>query len=175
MSRHRSRTRLTVVTAALPEGALLADYAARGDYVDCFTLDVSESVALSDPMCAFYTSKLFRLERAVLDQFLRSPSTDDEARALAHGRRTRFAVWTVEARTARQTLLAAGRTRSWFMIEPLVEPGDSTVPARTRLYFGSAVLSRRTGGLDGVFRASLGLHRLYSRWLLAAAGRGIAG
>jgi hypothetical protein len=162
------------VTTALPEGALLADYGVRGDYVDCFTLDVSGSIALSDLMYAFYTSKLFRLERVVLKRLLGYPSTDDEARALAHGRRTRFAAWTVEARAARQTILAAGRTRSWFMVEPLVEPGDTAVPARTRLYFGSAVLRRRTGGLGVGFRASLGLHRLYSRWLLAAAGRGLA-
>ena len=52
----------------------------------------------------------------------------------------------------------AGSTRSWLMTAPAGKG--------TRLYFGSAVVRSRQGGL---FRALLGFHQLYSRILLRAA------
>jgi hypothetical protein len=112
---------------------------------------------------------VFKLERAILKWFVARPSTDDQARQLAAGTRDAFAAWTVEARTADQLLLGdfSGRTKSWLMVAAI--PG-----AGTRLYFGSAVVPRRSknpkkSGLGFVFAALLGFHQLYSRILLRFA------
>ncbi len=56
------------------------------------------------------------------------------------------------------------------MVGPVTEPGS----ARTRLFFGSAVVpsgtsSRSGGGMGPVFTAVLGFHKLYSRALLSSA------
>jgi hypothetical protein len=55
--------------------------------------------------------------------------------------------------------------------------GPATAPT-TLLYFGSAVLPRKSRGaqtqnMGWVFHALLGFHRLYSRLLLSAAKRRI--
>lgn len=155
--------------APLPDGALLAPYQARGDYTDCFEMAVPQVVSLAGFMAAFYTSPLFKIERWLLAHLARFPSSDDEALALARGERTAFAAWRVEARTADQALLAAGRTRSWLMVAPLPH-GQGT-----RLRFGSAVVQRRSGGMGWPFRALLGFHKLYSRVLLRAAARPLMG
>lgn len=120
---------------------------------------------------AFYTTALFKLERAILAAFAARSSTDAEARRLGEGRVESFAAWRVEGRAPDQLLLAdfAGRTRSWLMVAPVEGANQGT-----RLYFGSAVVprvDRRTGErtMGGAFRALLGFHRLYSRQLLKAA------
>jgi hypothetical protein len=117
---------------------------------------------------AFYTTLVFKTERALLKWLVAKPSTDAEARRLAHGERDSFAAWTVEARDQDQLLMAdyVGRTKSWLMI---AQSGD----AATRLYFGSAVVPVR--GRSGrptmgrPYRALRGFHKLYSRVLLRAA------
>ena len=88
------------------------------------------------------------------------PSRDAEARELASGQRQQFAAWSVEGRAPGQLLMCdfAGSTRSWLMAAPAGQG--------TRLYFGSAVVRARQGGM---FRALLGFHKLYSRILLRAA------
>ena len=68
------------------------------------------------------------------------------------------------------SFLAAGRTRSWLMAAPIT--GEKS-PARTRLFFGSAIVPAQSARsdespLNGSFRALLGFHRLYSRALLSA-------
>lgn len=155
----------------LPAPALLVRYAGGNGYTDCFTTVLARRVALADFIDAFYTSWLFKLERAVLAGLFARPSTDAEAAELAAGNAERFAAWTVEARAADQILLCdlRGRTRSWLMVE-------ARNTARTRLYFGSAIVPahpERHGhaALGAGFRALLGLHRLYSRALLHAAAR----
>lgn len=114
---------------------------------------------------AFYTSGLFKTERFILSWVVSAPSTDQEARELALGKREAFAAWHVEARNQNQILMAAGRTRSWLM----VCPADGC----TRLYFGSAVVRKNLragpGSLDPGFSALLGFHKWYSRALLRAA------
>jgi hypothetical protein len=153
----------------LPEDALLRLHQRAGAYVDCYSTEVDAAVGHAQFVEAFYTTPLFKLERLILRWFARRPSTDADAFALAASRSESFAAWQVERRVHDQVLLAdfSGRTRSWLMVEP-------ASAARTRLYFGSAVLpvrDRRSGEprLGPAFSALLGFHRLYSRALLASA------
>jgi hypothetical protein len=155
-----------IAPCPLPAGALLGRYRDIGAYTDCYGVTVPGDVAHARFVEAFYTTWLFKLERAVL-VLVGKPSTDAQARALAHGEAEAFAAWRVEARAPAQLLLCdyRRRTRSWLMREA-VENG-------TRLYFGSAVVpvvdkdGRRSLGF--AFRALLGFHRIYSRALLRAA------
>jgi len=154
----------------LPPHALLARYRGDGAFTDCWITELPRTVTAADHVEAFYTSRLFAIERRLLAWFASKPSTAGQARLLGDGRADAFAAWTVEARTPDQLLLRdiTGRTRSWLMAEPL---GSG---AGTRLYFGSAVLARRdaaTGAvsLGAAFHALSGFHAAYSRALLRAA------
>lgn len=136
-------------------------------------VDIEGSVSLPELVEAFYTTRLFKLERALLKLFASRPSTDLDAKQLAVGDRSEFGAWRVEERNANQLLLTdvVGRTRSWFMTVPI---GSIDGSARTRMYFGSAVVTkvdRKTGerSLGFAFKALLGFHKLYSRALLRAA------
>ena len=157
----------TVRSTVLPEGALLARYVGTGAHTDCYSVGASRSTSLAEFIEAFYNTPLFKVERRLLSAVAAFRSTDDEVRELARGDRTRFAAWTVEAREPHQILLAAGRTRSWLMVAPA---GTSDV-----LFFGSAVVPQRNGGLGWLFTALLGVHSVYSRLLLGAAARRLAG
>ena len=161
----------SIEPSPLPAQALLARYADGSGYSDCFTTALARAVTLDAFIENFYTSRLFKLERAILATLFACPSTDAEAAELAAGERERFAAWTVEARAGDQILLCdlRARTRSWLMVESLSAPG-------TRLFFGSAIVPaypEREGraALGAGFRALLGFHRLYSRALLHAAAR----
>ena len=83
---------------------------------------------------AFYTSRVFKLERLILKWLVDKPSTDAEAKELAAGVRDRFAAWTVKIATD-QLLMCdyMSATRSWLMVAPCEREG---LPA-TRLHFGS--------------------------------------
>lgn len=158
---------------ALPATALLQRYVAEGAYTDCYAGEVDGAVPLSGLVEAFYTTPLFKVERAILRWFVARPSTDLDATRLADGTLDAFAAWRVEGRDGDQLLLGdfTGRTKSWLMVAPVVDAG---VGVRTRLYFGSAVVpaGRAEGGKRGMglaFHALLGFHRLYSRLLLGAA------
>ena len=155
---------------AEPDEALLARYSAQdGCYTDCFAVDVPGVVSFEAYVAAFYTTWLFKLERAILKLAVKRPSTDAQAVELAAGRRDSFAAWDVEARAEDQLLMCdlAGRTRSWLMVAP--------ADGGTRLYFGSAVVP--VTGKDGKptlgfgFSALLGFHKLYSKALLWSAVR----
>jgi hypothetical protein len=147
-----------IARESIPEHALHAHYARRGAYLDCYATDFDRAVTLAEFITAFYTTWLFKLERWILSWSVNKPSTDEQARELAQGRRTDFAAWTLEARGTHQLLMCdfLGATRSWFMVE--------ATATGARLYFGSVVTSRSAG-----FRGLLGFHKLYSRALLAAA------
>ena len=159
----------------LPISALLTKYANSGAYTDCFTTEIRGTVSLAEFVEAFYTGRLFKLERLLLRLFLSKPSTDLQARQLAAGELNEFAAWTVEAREDDQLLLCAvdGRTRSWLMVS------TTDVPSGMRLYFGSALLpGRKTGNastgkptMGFTFKALLSFHNFYSRALLSAAAR----
>ena len=154
---------LRVRSAPLPPGALLAFYSSSGAYTDCYSVRLDRPASLGDFMAAFYTTGIFKLERWLLALILRFPSSDEEAQSLARGEVMRFSAWQVEARQADQAVLAAGRTRSWLMVAP---SGQCTT-----LFFGSAIVPRRRGGLGWQFTVLLGFHKLYSRILLLAAAR----
>jgi hypothetical protein len=157
---------LSVHVSSLPADALLQSYVASGAYTDCYAVTFPGQVSLAEFMAAFYTTRIFRLERWLLARLLRFPSTDQQAQLLGQGELTRFAAWHVESRESNQVIMAAGRTRSWLMASPSPEG-----TAATSLYFGSAVVQRRRGGLGWQFNALLGFHKLYSRALLSSASR----
>lgn len=163
----------TIRPCALPVTALLRKYQEGKAYADCYVTEVAGAVSQSAFVEAFYTTGLFKVERAILRWFVARPSTDIAARQLAEGEIDSFAAWRVEGRTTDQLLLGdfTGRTKSWLMVAAV--DGTTTNP-RTRLYFGSAVVPRphaKTGErrMGGGFHALLGFHRLYSRLLLSAA------
>ena len=162
----------SVIATPVPPDSLLGRLAAeRRAFADAYTLKLPRVVSQADFVEAFYTTRLFKVERALLT-LLGRPSSDVAARALARGESQRFAAWTVEARAGDELLMHedSGATRSWFKTEA-GEGGGTT------LWFGSAVVPRRTPGPGGqprfglVFNALLGFHRRYSRALLAAAAR----
>ena len=146
-----------------PDAALHAQYARTGAYIDCFTTVIPGRVSHSQFVEAFYTSRVFKLERLILKWLVDKPSTDVEAKELAAGVRDRFAAWTVESRSTDQLLMCdyLGQTRSWLMVAACERDGS---PA-TRLHFGSVVTSVRRFP----FNVLLGFHRLYSRILLKSA------
>lgn len=162
----------SIESCPIPDGALLGNYVSGGAYTDCYATDISGAVSQAQYVMAFYTTLVFKLERLILRWAVSRPSTDVQARRLAEGSIDTFAAWHVENRSENQLLMSdfRDRTRSWFMVSPVA--ADSG--ARTRLYFGSAVVpvrNPRTGrsSLGSGFRALLGFHKLYSAVLLYSA------
>jgi hypothetical protein len=142
-----------------------------GTYVDCFAVDCAGEVGLAEYVFAFYTSRLFGVERFLLRTLINAPSTHDDARALADGTTDKFAAWYVGERTATQLLMCDRyeRTRSWFSVDAASNGG-------TRLRFGSAVAAKSGGEAPqrpAVFGLLMGFHVLYSEALLAAAKRNL--
>ncbi len=161
-------TRAAIRPGDLPQDALLRRYCDLG-YTDCYVTELDRAVTHAEYVEAFYTTFVFRLERWILRLALSRPSTDDDVRRLAREDAGAFSAWSVEARARDQLLLCdhVGRTRSWLMTEPI----DA---ARTRLYFGSAVVAEHDPStnerrLRRTYEALLGFHKLYSRVLLRAA------
>ncbi len=158
---------IDIQAGKLPDEALLKHYEQQEAYTDCYYMELPRRISQSEYVQAFYTSRLFRLERAILAIVARRPSSDEQARQLAEGETETFSAWNVEGRTQNQLLLCdhLGRTRSWLMSEP-TDDGYGT-----RLYFGSAVVpigasasGRKSFGFG--FHALLGFHRIYSRALM---------
>lgn len=166
---------MSVRSCALPAGAFLRRYDDSVGYADCFVAESSGLISLGQYVEAFYTTGLFKAERAVLSLSGR-PSTDIQANKVAAGSGSTFAAWSVEDRAEDQLLLCdvTARTRSWFMVTPVPDE----VSDRTLLYFGSAITAVRkdkTGlmTIGPVFKALTSFHILYSRALLAAAKKRI--
>ncbi|MFG6430206.1 hypothetical protein [Roseateles sp. LYH14W] len=165
---------MTPLETPPPPGSLLARLAKeRCAFADAYTLSFPRTVGLAEFVEAFYTTRLFKLERALLALFGK-PSSDAMARAVARGEGQRIAVWTVQAREGDELLMHedSGATRSWFKAQA-GEGGGTT------LWFGSAVVPRQRQAngearMGAVFHALLGFHRWYSRALLAAAARRLA-
>ena len=83
---------MSVTPCDVPKGALMSAYVARtGAYTDCFEVNHAAKVDLSAFVTAFYTTWLFRMERAVLRVVLRKPIRDSDVAALAQGRSDAFA------------------------------------------------------------------------------------
>lgn len=166
----------SIRTATIPENGLLQTYASRqGCYTDCYYADVPKHVLLEELILAFFTTPVFRLERKLLGLFASHPSTTTDVESLASGASDTLAFWKVEAREENQLIMvvANGPIRSWLMVDPLAKGQN-----QTRLYFGSAVLSRmnkKTGEakMDLLFYSLLGFHKMYSRILLGLARRSL--
>lgn len=155
----------------LPAAALLGIYARAGAYTDCYATAVPASISLADYVEAFYTSRLFKVERFLLSLLMNTPADDGAAGKLARGEAEYFSAWVVEGRGPDQILLrdVVGRTRSWLMVMPEAGPSPCT-----RLCFGSAVIPKSVapdGGPDFgfAFHVLSGFHRWYSRALLRSA------
>ena len=151
----------------VPGDSLLASYASQAQtYTDCFEVMHPLQVTLPAFIDAFYGTALFRLERLVLRGALRRPITDAQKEALAQGQSDRFAAWRVEARSDTQILLCdmSGHTRSWLAV-------SAKQGSVTRLLFGSAVVPAEGHELSWMIRATIPLHRLYSKLLLRSAER----
>jgi len=149
---------------------VLAAYSGSGAFTDCYVAVLPRVVTQSEYVEAFYTTPAFKIERWLIARFLSRPSTDAQIRQLAQGESSAFAAWSVEQREPEQLMLAAGRTRSWLM----TSPSDDSLGSATALYFGSAVVPRRSRNsgkspMGWQFRALLGFHKLYSQVLLRAA------
>ena len=162
----------SVEPCPIPDDALLNNYLREGTYTDCYVTEIRGSVSHVQYVLAFYTTRVFKLERLILKLAVSRPSTDAQAEQLAAGSIDAFAAWDVEARNENQLLMCdfQRRTRSWLMVVPL----ENASGTRTRLYFGSAVVpvkNSRTGKvtLGFVFRVLLGFHKVYSAVLLYAA------
>jgi len=156
----------------VPADSLLHKYSTKGAYADCYSTEIPRRLSLPEFILAFYTTPLFKLERFILKLTVSKPSTDDQAGQLADGGIEKFAAWNVESRRENEILMCdfLGRTRSWLMIVPM----NTTSSARTRLYFGSAVVpiqNLRTAQLSLGFgyKSLLGFHKVYSRLLLYSA------
>ncbi len=162
-----------VQSCEVPTHSLLRKYKDGVGFADCYCIEITGKVTQAAYVAAFYTSALFKVERALLKYLASKPGSDADVKRLAAGQASTFSAWQVEAQTADELLLAdyTGRTRSWLMAEP-----TDALGVATRLYFGSAVLPRAVNGarksdMGWVFHALLGFHRLYSRLLLRAASR----
>ncbi len=169
---------LTVQPCEVPMNSFLRPYKDGSGYADCYFAQVPGMITQAAFIEAFYTSPLFKIERALLQVLASKPATDADAKALASGSATRFSAWRVEAQSPTELLLAdfTGRTRSWLMATPA--PLTNDAPS-TLLYFGSAVVPLASQGgqaprMGWGFHALLGFHRLYSRLLLSAAGKQFA-
>lgn len=154
----------------LPRERLLAQQAAiAGYHTDATYVDVARGVELPQLIHAFYTSSLFKAERAVL-RLAGHRSSDEQAAALAAGDLDHFAVWKQEARSSHDLLMVdiSGRTKSWLCTE--------RIQNGSRLWFGTVVVPKQT--LTGLripflFRALMRPHLFYSRQLLRSAVRNL--
>ena len=144
-----------VTSCEVPKGSLLAGFGAPGDYRDCFAREVPGDVSLAHYIERFYCSPAFLPERMAL-RLIAGRASRSDARALARGEASSFAVWEVVERTGTEILLHSKSTgtASWLAVRPL--------EGRTRLLFGSWVGELGNSGWRFVERP----HRWYSRWLL---------
>ena len=156
----------SVEKCPVPANAMLANYLMDRTYTDCYATEIPGQISLAEFVFAFYTTLLFKLERLILKLVVAKPSLDSQARQLADGASERFAAWHVEGRSANEILMCdfRGRTRSWLMVAPV----GTVIGARTRLYFGSAVVPiRGAKSLEFGFQTLLlGFHQIYSVLLL---------
>ena len=166
---------MNIERSEVPSHALLKTHIGKqperwGGYQDCFRVHVTHEVQIGEFVHAFYTTRLFKLERFLLRIILGIHSSDADANALVAGTGRTFAAWYEGARSSTQLLMCDRyeSTRSWFMANPA--PGGGS-----ELCFGSAVAqSPDTPYMPPKFRLLLGFHVFYSKLLLGAAARRLA-
>lgn len=160
-----SRTRV-------PKNTLLKTYEAmEGSEADCFQVDVEGRPDIQRFIRIFFDTWVFRLERRVLSLMGVDYATTDDVIALAKGRQSSLAAWTTLERNANEIILAFDKPtgRTWLQVSTSDEGAETT-----RLSFGSALLPKRHSSkskpaIGKLLKASLPIHRLYARILLAAA------
>ena len=84
----------------VPLDSLLRKYKHANGYADCYVTEVPGVISQAAFIEAFYTSPLFKVERAILKHLASKPSSDAEARQLSIGSVDRFAAWRVEGQSA---------------------------------------------------------------------------
>jgi hypothetical protein len=152
----------------VPNNSLRSDYEKRA-FTDCYYTSISVTVTLPQFIEAFYTTRLFKFERWLLDKVLSISSSDRQVSLLAQSNSIELSAWQVESRSSNEILLAAWQTRSWLCVNP-----QTGITSSTTLYFGSAVIPTRADGKFGIlFHMFGGFHRLYSKLLLSAAAKKI--
>jgi hypothetical protein len=156
----------------VPIGTMLDQCRSANAYVDCYRIELNASARISDYIEAFYSSPVFKIERGILAMVAGKSASDQDAKALATDETRQFSIWKVESRNLSEILLSTGRTRSWLMVGPSVEPGATG----HTLLFGSAVFPgpNQSSGMGLPFHALLGFHKLYSKALLASAASKLA-
>jgi len=161
-----------IVETEVPHNALSAQYEKQGAFVDCYYIDIRKEVTLESYLRAFYTTSLFKTERAILSIATFKPAFDTQAVELALGTAENYSVWTVETRLSNQIMLRefTGRTRSWLMVH---KPSGNEATL-TRLFFGSVVMPKKVSesgksAFGLLFHVLGGFHKIYSRALLRAA------
>ena len=173
-------TTIDVTAAAVPDGSLLAQYKnmrveqAFRNYCDCYSTKIDRKVDLQEFVYAFYTSKVFSVERRILATVLGIPTTDEHAKQLSLGNTDSFSAWTVETVLDNEMLLREPRSRtaSWFMVRQDIEFSDN----RTELLFGSVVFPRNDQkGLGVLFHSISSFHTYYSCALLRSAHKRLRG
>jgi hypothetical protein len=153
----------------LPQDALLNKYNKSNTdaYTDCFSINLDRRAKLSEYIIAFYTSRLFKMERLILG-LIGKTSTDEDVLKLAHGESSTFAAWQVEDKNNEQILLCdyRGKTRSWLMVQELDNHS-------CKLLFGSAVVFNKKPSKRNIrtwnFSILSHLHVIYSKALLSSA------
>jgi hypothetical protein len=165
---------LNVNSTEVPDGSLLAQYGNEStvkvvnNYCDCYSITINTKINLEEFVYAFYTSKVFRIERRILAIVLKLPATDEHAKQLSLGNADSFSAWTVETRLDNEILLREpkSRTGSWFMVRKDVE----SATGKTELLFGSVVIPKKhQDGFGWLFHSLSGFHKLYSCALLNSA------
>lgn len=160
---------ISIQKTPVPADSMLGKYTSvAGAYTDCYVTEIPCDITFPEYVFAFYTTSLFKTERAILKFTVFKPSTDVDATNLAHGLTDKFAAWTVESRSENEIILCdfLSRTRSWLMIEK--------AEGATKLYFGSAVVPKKgSEGLGSLSILLLGFHQVYSVLLLYFAKRGL--
>ena len=146
---------------------MIGAYVRRQAYTDCYAVFVPGVTTLAEFVEAFYTTRLFKLERWLLARALNLPATDEQALRLAQGACDRYSAWRVEQRSNDEILVEFGPTRSWLC----AKPAAGSAPGTTLLFGSVVVPTRPDGGFGLAFHALGGFHRLYARLLLAAAAR----
>ncbi|WKZ44646.1 MAG: hypothetical protein QY302_02500 [Anaerolineales bacterium] len=158
---------ISIRKTPVPANSMLGKYTSvAGAYTDCYVTEIPFNVTFPEYVFAFYTTSLFKLERTILKFTVFKPSTDMDAKNLAHSLTDKFAAWTVESRSDDEILLCdfLSCTRSWLMVEK--------AEGATILYFGSAVVPKKgSEGLGSLSILLLGFHQVYSVLLLYFAKR----
>ncbi|MCP5076193.1 MAG: hypothetical protein GY947_23225 [Rhodobacteraceae bacterium] len=135
--------------------------ATAGAYWDCYTCRVDIVASLEAFVLAFYSSRAFWPERALLSA-AGLVCRLEQAAEMVQGTADQYAAWTVEARNRDEMLMrdVRGVTRSYFSVREL-ERG-------TELRFGSGVGTGEKE-MSRVMKLLQPFHRWYSRVLLTAA------